>query len=294
MTETSPRPASKTPQLSVCLTFDFDAVSLWTATFRSESPSEVSRGEFGPNVGVPRILELLKRQRVTATFFVPAVTARQFPDSVATIAADGHEIASHGDRHEWLVRREREVEAEIHQRALETLTNIAGTRPVGFRAPGWDLSPHTIGLLEELEFIYDSSQFGTDFHPYRARKGDVVGRYTWEPGETSALWEMPVSWELDDFPSFFIRPPDFVPGGSVDDVRSAWLAEFDYARRKALGGLFTLTLHPQIIGRGPRIEMLESLVTTMREYENVHFTTLAAVASRLSREPADAGSGGDI
>ena len=105
---------------------------------------------------------------------------------------------------------------------------------------------------------------------------------------------MPVSWELDDFPSFFIRPPDFAPGGSVDDVRSAWLAEFDYARRKALGGLITLTLHPQIIGRGPRIEMLESLVTTMREYENVHFTTLAAVASRLSREPADAGSGGDI
>jgi peptidoglycan/xylan/chitin deacetylase (PgdA/CDA1 family) len=292
MIETGP-PNVGQPRISVALTFDFDAVSLWTATFRSESPSEVSRGEFGPEVGVPRILRLLRAAGVKATFFVPATTAQQFPDAVGAIVAAGHELGCHGDRHEWLVRRSREEEAEIHQRAIDTLTSVTGARPVGFRAPGWDLSPHTIGLLEELGFAYDSSQFATDFTPYRARRGDIVERYTWTPGEPSRVWEMPVSWELDDFPSFFTRPPAFVPGRSIADVESAWLAEFDYAHREVPGGLFTLTMHPQIIGRGPRIEMLERLIATMSDYDDLQFTTLANVASRLNRQLAHAPSGGE-
>jgi len=267
--------------LRVGLTFDVDAVSLWTATFRSQSPSDLSRGEFGPRVAVPRVLELLAAHQISATFFVPAITARQFRSSIAEIAAAGHEIGAHGDLHERVVKLERAEEADVHRRSVETLSDVVGRRPLGFRAPGWELSVHTIGILEKLGFAYDSSQMATEFTPYRARRGDQIDGVEWSPGEETDVWEIPVSWELDDFPPFFVRPPNFMPERSIDDVERAWREEFDHALSHAPGGVFTLTLHPEIIGRGPRLQMLERLIVYMRSHEQVRFTTLIDVVAEL-------------
>jgi peptidoglycan/xylan/chitin deacetylase (PgdA/CDA1 family) len=140
---------------------------------------------------------------------------------------------------------------------------------------------HTIGILEELGFAYDSSQMATEFTPYRARRGDRIDGAEWSPGEETDVWEIPVSWELDDFPPFFVRPPHFLPERSIDDVERAWREEFDYALPHAAGGVFTLTLHPEIIGRGPRLQMLDRLIEYMRGHDEVRFTTLIEVADGL-------------
>jgi peptidoglycan/xylan/chitin deacetylase (PgdA/CDA1 family) len=274
------------PQLTVCLTFDFDAVSLWTQSFRSTSPSDISRGEFGPRTGLPRILALLERRRLPATFFVPAITARQFPDSVRAIVAAGHEIACHGDRHEHIADKPREREEEILRRSIETLAEFAGRAPLGYRAPGWAVSVNTIAVLSEMGIAYDSSQCASDFVPYLARRDDRIEDREWTPGTESDVWEIPIAWELDDFPHFILRPPHYTVGRAVDEVYDTWAAEFDYAYENVPDGVFTLTMHPQVIGRGPRLVMLERLIEHIETHRGIEFRRVDEVVARLNANRA--------
>ena len=86
----------------VTLTFDIDGPS---ATMRrnpelSDNPSAISLGEFGPKVGTARILDLLDRHDIPATFFIPGWVAERNIEIVKEVAARGHEIANHGYLHE--------------------------------------------------------------------------------------------------------------------------------------------------------------------------------------------------
>lgn len=269
---------------TVCLTFDFDAISLWIGPFGATSPSMISRGEFGA-VGARRLLALLDRERIPATFFVTGHTADTYPEIVRDIAEAGHEIGHHGYLHENPIALEtRDREREVLLKGLDALDRAAGVRPVGYRSPSWDTSPYTVDLLREHGFRYDSSLMGDDFTPYWCRTGDQIdpdGPYRFGP--TVDLVEMPISWLLDDFPHFeylVLRPgglrnPGLSAGSKVEEI---WSDEFAFMHRDVPGGVFTLTMHPQVIGRGHRILMLERLIARMRSYEGVSFTTLGAAA----------------
>jgi peptidoglycan/xylan/chitin deacetylase (PgdA/CDA1 family) len=271
---------------TICLSFDFDAVALWVSTFRQTTATPVSRGEFGARVGLPRVLDLLAEKKVEATFFVPAHTAASFRRQTLRILEAGHEIGVHGYCHEAPVGLSREAEADLLDRSIAKLRAALGSdfAPLGYRSPAWDLSADSVELLAERGFLYDSSMMADDFTPYRARRGDRVDEDGFEPGETTRLVEMPVAWELDDFPYFaFTNRPLFAGLRSADDVYGCWRAEFDFCHRSVPDGVFTLTMHPQIIGRGPRIEMLGRLIDHMRSQENVRFCTLAAEAARRDK-----------
>lgn len=268
---------------SVCLTFDFDAVSLWVSSFRQTTATPVSRGEYGANVGIVRVLGLLREKGVKATFFVPAHTAAAFPDQTRLILAEGHEIGAHGYCHESPVGLAPEDEARLLDQSITKLQSVLGDgfRPVGYRSPAWDLSSDSVEILEGRGFLYDSSMMADDFTPYLARKGDRVDEDGFMRGPPTSLVEMPVAWELDDFPYFtFTNRPLFVGMHGVDHVYSSWKAEFDYCHGTVPGGVFTLTMHPQIIGRGPRIEMLSRLIDHMRAQPGVTFYTVADEARR--------------
>lgn len=280
MTDTTSTP--QTDQPTVCLTFDFDALSLWLGSMGATSPSMISRGEFGV-VGVERILRLLERRGIQATFFIPGHTAVTYPDSVRAIAAAGHEIGHHGYLHENPVAlASADDERRVLERGLEALQRVAGARPVGYRSPAWDNSPHTIELLLEYGFRYESSLMGRDFEPYWCRVGDVIepdGPYRF--GREVDLVEMPVSWLLDDFPHFeYLRVGERVyPGLSAGPkVEEIWREEFDYMCAEVPSGVFTLTMHPQVIGRGHRMLMLDRLLDHMCSQSGVRFTTLAAAS----------------
>jgi peptidoglycan-N-acetylglucosamine deacetylase len=270
---------------TVCLTFDFDAISLWIGPFGATSPSMISRGEFGA-VGARRILRLLDRTGIQATFFITGHTADTYPDIVRAIAAAGHEVGHHGYLHENpIALGSKEREREVLARGFEALDRAAGVRPVGYRSPSWDNSPDTVGLLLEHGFRYESSLMGKDFEPYWCRVGDVVqpdGPYLF--GQEVDLVELPVSWLLDDFPHFeYLRLENRVyPGlSAASKVEEIWRDEFAYMYREVDGGVLTLTMHPQVIGRGHRMLMLERLIEHFRGHDGVRFATLAQVADEF-------------
>ena len=280
-----------TPRATICLSFDFDAISLWIGPMGATSPSMISRGEFGV-VGVERILRLLAHKGIAATFYVTGHTADTYPDSVRAIVAAGHEIGHHGYLHENPVSLEsKDAERRVLERGLVALQHAVGIRPVGYRSPSWDNSPHTIELLLEYGFRYESSLMGKDFEPYWCRVGDVIhwdGPY--EFGPAVDLVELPVSWILDDFPHFeYYRVANRSnPGLSAPSkVEEIWRGEFDYCYRDVPGGVYTLTMHPQVIGRGHRMLMLERLIDYFIAHDNVRFTTLAVAADtwRTTQQP---------
>ena len=271
-------------RLSVCLTFDFDALSPWAFEMAGGNVAALSRGEFGA-VAVPRILALLERRGIQATFFVPGHTALAYPELVREIRDAGHELGHHGWVHEPLSQLEPDRERELLRRGLDALDRVAGVRPLGYRAPSVDVSAATVAILVEHGFLYDASFSGSDFEPYYLRTGDAFpADAAYEFGETIDLVGIPFSWLLSDFQYF-----EFVPGvtGRQDPpstVYEIWLAELEWAHGNVPGGVFDLCMHPQAIGRGPRLAMVERLIDAAATLDGVVFERLGDYAARWRSE----------
>jgi len=240
----------------VCLSFDFDAVSLWMAIGQT-SPTPISRGEFGV-VGVERILKLLAKHQIQGTFFIPGITIQTYPEVCRSIALAGHEIAHHGFTHTSPRDMNREEEKQALLKGNEAIVEITGRPASGYRSPAWDLSPDSVDLLLEEGFTYDSSMMAHDYLPYYARTGDEVSSERIKFGGESALIEIPVSWSLDDFPHF-----EYMRGGGLknaDHVMENWIGDFEFMRSDTDWGVLTYTFHPFVIGRGHRMLMLERFI----------------------------------
>lgn len=262
------------PETSVALTFDFDGLSAWVHA--EAPPGARSQGEFCA-AAIPRILDLLAGYGADATFFVPGHTALTYPAAVSSIAEAGHEIGHHGWVHEPPSRLSPDEERRSLQRGIDALLDVAGCEPRGYRAPAWDPSEHTVELLEEFGLEYDSSLMGDDFTPYWCRVGDVAHRDApFEFGRPSRVVELPVAWHMDDVPqfSFVLQPGGVLPGlHGPSAVRETWTREFDYVHDTVHAGLYLLTLHPQVIGRGYRMTVLHEVLDHIVGHDDVRFVT---------------------
>ena len=250
---------------AVALSFDSDHEAIPLRDDR-RSPGVLSQGEYGARRAVPRIIELLRRHEVPATFFVPAVVATLSPDEQRRAVEAGHEIAIHGWIHERNSVLDRDDERRLMLDAAARLEQITGIRPVGIRTPSWDFSPNTLSLIRELGLEYDSSLMADD-DPYELL----------EAGEPTGIVELPPEWIRDDFPYFnmdrFGTGRPHTPPSAVFEV---FREEFEGAYEE--GGLFVLTMHPHVIGHRSRIRMLDRLVEHMRERGDVWFATHAQIA----------------
>ncbi|OGN74737.1 MAG: hypothetical protein A2X25_06925 [Chloroflexi bacterium GWB2_49_20] len=268
---------------AVCLTFDFDALSVWLSSDIQVTPARLSRGEYGANVGVPRILELLRSYQIKSTFFVPGHSAESFPKCVEDILNDGHEIANHGYAHEDVSMQSPDEERRSLEKGQEILRKFIGTHPTGYRSPSWDYSDVTLPLLLEFGFQYDSSLFAGDYHPYHPRMGDQVSKEEpLKPGLETGLWEFPVDFGLDDWPHFtfdFSRPRSGLSAPSK--VLEIWKGDFDYLLKNEKSGVFTLTMHPQVIGRGHRMTMLEQFIQYVTSTGLAHFARMGDITNQL-------------
>jgi peptidoglycan-N-acetylglucosamine deacetylase len=227
-------------------------------------------GQYGNRVGVPRILKLLERYGVRATFFVPAVSALLYPDEQRRVIGEGHEIGVHGWIHELNSVLPRDAERDLLMRSAETLERITGVRPVGLRTPSWDFSPHTLSIEMEMGLRYDSSLMADeDCHELLL------------DGEPTGIMELPVEWVRDDAVYFFmnrfqsLRP--YTPPGDVFDI---FRREFDAAYEE--GGIFQLTMHPHVIGYRSRIWILEEIIRHACSRSGVWFATHADVVDWAS------------
>lgn len=268
------------PRLTVALTFDHDSIS--DGVRRGDPPVTLSHAEFGVRVGAPRILELLAARGIASTWFVPGHTLVTFPESTAAILAGGHEIACHGWFHEDVAELTRDEERTMIERCADAVERVSGARPRGWRAPYWSLGAASLGLIEAAGFVYESSLMADDYRPYRARQGDrhSVGEGS-RFGREGALVEVPVSWALDDWPHFEPSASGDRDGLSAPSkVLEIWTEELRYAWTHAPGGLLTITMHPECIGRGHRMAMLERFIDAVAALDGVVFDRLDRYVDR--------------
>jgi peptidoglycan/xylan/chitin deacetylase (PgdA/CDA1 family) len=236
---------------AVALSFDVDHE---TGELRDGGASigRLSQGEYGSRAGLPRILALLERHRVRASFFIPAVAGLLHPDDVRRIAAAGHEIGLHGWIHEWNSELPTSDERELLLRSADALERLAGIRPVGMRTPSWDFSPATLPIARELGLLYDSSLMADD---------DCYELLL--DGAPSGVVELPVEWIRDDAPYLSMhRAGALRPYTPPSAVLGIFRAELDAACAER--GVFQLTLHPHLIGHRSRIGILEQLLDDLR------------------------------
>ncbi len=233
--------------------FDFDAEAAMLADHPEVADylDVIAHQRYGPRVAVPRILRLLDRLTRRTTFFIPGWVAETWPDVARSVRDAGHEIGHHGYRHESVRGVGEATELGYLNRGLAALDEVLGVRPVGYRAPSWDMNFRTPGLLAAAGFRYDSSLMDAD-HPYRLAASPTPGAPT--------IVELPVHWSLDDWNRY-----NYVPGltgtgviGRPSDVIDAWTEELDAIVE--VGGLFTLTMHPFVSGRPARAAALERLI----------------------------------
>ncbi|WP_018256100.1 polysaccharide deacetylase family protein [Halomicrobium katesii] len=265
--ETDQDPWPDDYQAAATFTFDLDAGELWRAAGSVDPEfARISyRGEYGPKVGVPRILDVFDRHDAQCTFFVPGKVAADWPAVVQRIHAAGHEIAHHGYTHDSPRNMPPEREEREFKQALDLFDDLLGETPTGYRTPG-GTTDQTMELVLAAGMTYDASSQATDV-PYLRDSGDLV--------------EIPNCYLLDDFVywGYNMSPAfEFQAGITpVQQVFEAWRAEFEglYDRRR----LFVPTMHPQVVGRASRVDMLDRLLERVLATDDTWVGTCADVAS---------------
>jgi len=257
-------------KVAVSLSFDVDTEPVWMGFQKQSSPSYMSRGEYGVRTGMPRILKLLEKHDITATFFIPAMTMELHPEVMKTLKTHPeYEIGFHSYVHENPLTLSADQERSVYDKAMKIFINHVGKKPVGFRSAAWDLTNDTIEIVKEMGFLYESSMMADD-RPYQLLA----------EGKNTGLVELPVEWILDDWPFFQISwPSKHVAMRNAEDVLSIWKEEFDGAYEE--GTMYILTMHPQVIGHRYRIKMLDDLVTYMKSKPGVWFATHEEIARHV-------------
>ena len=260
-------------QCVAMLTFDVDGVSSWLNydAAVAKRPSTMSMAEYGPSVAAWRILDILDSHDIKGSFYIPGYVAETHTDLVKEIARRGHEVGHHGYMHEAPSSLNPEQEKDILERSISIIEDLIGQPPRGYRAPRWDVSEVTFDLLSSHGFVYDASLMGDDA-PYMIESSE------------GQLIEIPGAWNLDDGNHFVHSnvPGRTSPMKTPKEVLNIWATEFDGLYRH--GRAFTLTMHPQYVGRPGRLLMLEKLISHVRSHPNVTFMRMIDVAQMwLSR-----------
>jgi peptidoglycan/xylan/chitin deacetylase (PgdA/CDA1 family) len=260
-------------KIEACLTFDLDgeAVILAEGARYARYAGLMSHQAYGPLVGVPRILDLLREYSLPATFFVLGATAERHPQTVDAVLAAGHEVAHHSYAHSSPVRQTEDEERADFERALELLRRL-GAEVEGYRCPTWEPAWRTPQIVAQHGLAYDSSLMDSD-RPYLLDTG---------AGE---IVELPVHWSLDDWEQYmFVPDPPFRTAiESPAKVLDLWISELDAMRR--YGCLFVLTCHPFLTGRPHRVEVLRALIEHALATGEVEFSRCRDVARRARTNP---------
>ena len=256
-------------RVAVLLSFDVDNETVLGLRYGDATVGSLSQGQYGARVALPRVVDLLDREGIPASFFIPAVSLVLNPDQIGVIQAAGHhEFGIHGWIHELNSSLDAETERALLERAVDYMTDVTGSRPLGYRAPSWNHSPNTLDIIRDLGFLYDSSLMADD-RPYEINAH----------GEPTGMVELPVEWIMDDAPVFNPRGASY---SHPRDVLEVWKDDFDGAY--AEGTMFLLTMHPHVIGHRSRIVVLEELIDYIQGHEGVWFATHLEAAQYVKEQ----------
>ena len=245
-------------RVAVLLSYDVDNETVQGLRTGNINIGQLSQGQYGSRVALPRIVKLMDEQEIPATFFFPAWSLKLAPEQAGIIQQSGrHEIGVHGWIHELNTSLDGATESRLLAQAVDQIEAITGTRPVGYRAPSWNHSPNTLQIVRDMGFLYESSLMHDD-RPYELLQN----------GEPTGVVELPVEWILDDAP---LLNPLGTRYMNPRDVMQVWMDEFDKAWEE--GTIFLLTMHPHVIGHRSRLVALEGLIEHIKSKDQVWFAT---------------------
>lgn len=262
---------------AVAFTFDMDGESLLHIYQGDTAPNRVALTtmlRYGPEVAIPRIVEIYRRLELRQTFFIPGWCIERYPRAIETILKGGHEIAHHSYIHENPNVLTRDEEQEFLGKGIEAIVKATGKRPAGYRAPSYAFSRHTLDLLLEANFDYDASLLGDD-QPYVIENG---------AGE---LVEIPSDMAADDW-MHFVSLKDFGwtrPIMAPERGFEVYRADFDSAWRH--GGMWIGVWHPFVSGKMSRLDAMVSFIEYMREKGEVWFARMDEIAAHVRKVRAE-------
>ena len=255
-------------RVAVLLSFDVDNETV-ALRFGEPNAGSLSMGQYGSRQGLRRVVQLLDKNRIPATFFVPSVSLQLAPEMAGVIKQSGrHEFGVHGWIHEMNATLPDSAERALLTKAIAELTRLTGTKPTGYRAPSWNFSPNTLRILREIGFTYESSMM-SDENPYELM----------QDGQATGIVELPVEWIMDDAPLYDPRGTNYA---SPREVAQVWMDEFDKAWEEH--SMFVLTNHPHISGHRSRVVALEMLIQHIKAKGGAWFATHDGAASYIRKQ----------
>ena len=266
----NPIPWPNGAKCAVALTLDMDADSLIHISRPNDSFTRlypISMGRYGPKVAIPRILNTYRRYNLKQSFFIPGWCLETYPDTVEAILMDGHEIGHHGYLHEDPVKTAGQQRVWF-ERTLELHKRVCGSKPRGYRAPIYNVTPEVIDLMIEYGLRYDSSMMADDI-PYALNT------------EAGTIYEIPVHWGTDDWPPFAhydeigYMMPVCAPSQGLMGFWEEFEAQYD------AGGFFMLILHPFLTGRLARWAKVEQWIEETLKTRKVWFASLDAIVDHM-------------
>ncbi|WKT42021.1 Short-chain dehydrogenase/reductase SDR [Fusarium oxysporum f. sp. vasinfectum] len=301
---TAANPPEKRRRLRICLSVDFDAVSglIGTGHVPENKLADYSAAHFGGNVGVERLLRVFSKHGISqhVSWFIPGHSIESYPRQTQAIVASGAEIGLHGYSHESAYSLSEQQERDVLVKCIELATSLCqGKKPVGYRAPLYEIRESTVRLLEEHGFLYDASLNSHDSLPYFLPKTFAEGNpaipdynqpaSTWmrpiaftekpQPGSQEAetsLVEIPGSWYTEDATPLCYYPHSSTTQGyvSTDVIEKMWLDRFEWLWENesfvdegpgaGYGSIFPLILHPECAGRSHVIGMIDRFVAKLK------------------------------
>lgn len=302
-----PISSAKSRPIKVLLSVDFDAVSGWLGTGQhpDNNLADYSAGFFSAYVGVPRLLKLFKKHNIQdkVTWFVPMHSAESFPSEFASIKDSGAEIGLHGYCHEGAPQLTVTQEREVLEHCIDLYQKLTGRSPVGYRAPLYQLRESTVQLLEEHNFLYDSSLSHHDSKPYYIPNLPAITPPVYEATASARAWmkplpqpaaptstslvEIPSNWYAEDMTPMQFWPHTPNSQGYVDTrvMENMWKDKFEWIKseveemREQDTMVFPLVLHPDTSGMAHVIGMVDRIITYLRGWgDEVEFCTFEGAA----------------
>jgi peptidoglycan-N-acetylglucosamine deacetylase len=273
----NPVPWPDGARCAVAFTFDLDADSILHLAHHTTADTRVaamSMLRYGPEIAMPRLVDMYARFDMHQTFFLPAWCMERYPKSVEVVLEGGHEVAHHGYLHEHPNELSREEELGWLQRSTDVIVKMTGQRPRGFRAPTYKFSRNTLDHLVAEGFDYDASLMGDDV-PYVLEN------------DAGRVLELPSHYALDDWPHFMVSR-DFNYIMSMKTPKHAmelYAAEFDAMWE--CGGLWIAVWHPFLSGRLARALEIARLIEYMHEKGKVWFARLDEITDHVNKIIAD-------
>ena len=223
---------------------------------------------YGIKAGAPRIVKLLKRYDIKASWTVAAMSLETHPDIAAAIVDLGHEPVSHGYRWVHQFKMDEAAEREFIRKAVSSIEKSCGVRPYGWLSR-YLLTNNTRRLLIEEGFTYHMDDFS----------GDVP---FWDRDCVRGMPIVIMPYQVDNNDMKMWTDPALMPDQWLDYAKR----NFDQLYREGEEGnpkMMSLGLHLRIIGRAGRIWALEAFFQHVRAHEGVWIATRQEIAQHFAR-----------